>query len=224
MPRAVVELFADLHCPHAYLTRYRLRQLEEDYADEVRFVSRALAIEVDTERPVPKALLDVEAPMLATLEPDLPYAPWPEGRTSRWPVTFLPAFEAVKAAEAIEPDAAWELDWRIREAFFAEHACVSLRHVLADLATDVGLDRDAFLDAFDSGKHRRTVIEETREGWYEEGFTHSPTIRLPDGTSHVNPEAHWVEMDPDRNWRVTRFDPGRDDALEHLRSLIEDAL
>lgn len=224
MAQAVVELFSDLHCPHAYLTRYRLRQIEDDLPDEVSFRSRCLAIEVDSERPVPKRILDNETPMLAALEEGLPYAPWPDARIARWPVTFLPAFEAVKVAEAIDPETGWALDWRIREAFFAEHACVSMRHVLADLAEDVGLDRERFLEAFDSGEHRARVIEETEEGWYTEGFTHSPAIRLPDGTTHVNPGDHWTEMDPERNHRVTRFEPGRADAREHLRSLVEQAL
>lgn len=224
MDRPVVELFADLHCPHAYLTRYRLRQLEDRYRDQVAFVSRALSIELFDQKPTPKAILDVETPMLAQLEPGLPYRPWPEGRTSAWPVTFLPAFEAVKAAQALDPEAAWELDWRIREAFFHDHACVSMRWVLADCAEDVGLDREAFLAEWDSGRHRPTVLAESQEGWETEGFTHSPSIRLPDGSGHVNPGGHVTELDPDQNFRVTRFDPGREDAVEHLEGLLEDAL
>lgn len=223
MSRPTVELFSDLHCPHAYVTRFRLRQIEDDWRTEVRFRSRCLSIELDVEEPTPKPILDVETPMLATLENDLPYRPWPEGRTSAWPVTFLPAFEAVKAAEDLDPELAWDLDWRIREAFFAEHRCVSLRHVLADLAEDVGLDRQAFLDAYDEG-HREAVVAETREGWYDEGFTHSPTLRLPDGTSHVNPGDHWTELDPDQGWRVTRFDPGLQDETGRLEELVRGAV
>ncbi len=224
MDRPVVELFADLHCPHAYLTRFRLRELEETYRDKIAFRSRALSIELYDQKPTPKHILDVETPMLAQLEEELPFRPWPEGRTSAWPVTFLPAFEAVKAAEAIDPDKAWDLDWRIRTAFFDEHACVSMRWVLADLAEDVGLDREAFLAEWDSGAHRPTVLAEAEEGWHEEGFTHSPSIRLPDGTGHVNPGGHWTEMDPEQNFRVTRFDPGRQDALEHLEGLLQEAI
>jgi predicted DsbA family dithiol-disulfide isomerase len=218
-----VEFFSDLHCPHAYLTRYRLRDVEGALPSNVRFVSRCLSIEVDSQRPVPKPILDVETPLIAHLDDGLPYEPWPEAKTSRFPVTFLPAFEAVKAAEAIDVERAGALDWRIREAFFAEHACVALRSTLADLAEDVGFDRDTFLDVFDEG-HREAVLSETNEGWYEEGFSHSPAIRLPDGTTHVNPEGHWTEMDPDRNFRVTGFDPGREDARGHLQALIEQAL
>lgn len=219
----VVEFFADLHCPHAYLTRYRLRDIEDHYADQVAFRSRCLSIEVDSERPTPKPILDVETPSLAMQEEKLPYEPWPEARLSRWPSTFLPAFEAVKAAEAIDPKASWELDWHIRKAFFAEHACVALRHVLAELAEDVGIDRERFLDEFDEGGHRAAVIQETREGWYEEGFTHSPSIRLPDGSTYVNPGEHRTEMDPDRGWRLMDFDPGVQDERARLGELIEAA-
>jgi predicted DsbA family dithiol-disulfide isomerase len=223
MPQPEVEFFSDLHCPHAYLTRYRLRQVEDRFADEVTFRSRCLSIEYDVEAPTPKTILGVETHSLMLQEKAIPYEPWPEGRTSRWPTTFFPAFEAVKAAETIDPAMAWELDWRIREAFFAEHACLTLRHVLADLAEDVGLARDRFLDAYDEG-HREQVVAETEEGWYEEGFTHSPSLRLPDGSTHVNPGEHQAKMDPERNFRLTGFDPGRDDEAEHLTSLIEQAI
>jgi hypothetical protein len=111
---------------------------------------------------------------------------------------------------------------RIRVAFFEEHRCVSLRHVLADLAEDTGFDRARFLDAYDEG-HRTHVVEETREGWYGEEFTHSPAVRLPDGTTEVNPGGHWTEMDPERNFRVTRFEPGLDDERARLQELLEQA-
>lgn len=106
MAPPTVEFFSDLHCPHAYVTRYRLRSIEDDWRDEVRFRSRCMSIELDVEDPTPKHILDVETPVLASLEPELPYEPWPEGRTSRWPATFLPAFEAVKAAETLDGEAA----------------------------------------------------------------------------------------------------------------------
>lgn len=199
MDAPVVEFFADLHCPHAYLTRYRLRQIEDEFADRVVFRSRCLSIEYDQEQPTPKTILDAETPSLMLQEADIPYEPWPDARLSWWPTTFFPAFEAVKAAEEIDPAMAWDLDWRIREAFFAEHACVTLRHVLADLAEDAGLARDRFLAEWDSGRHRSRVIEETEEGWYGEGFEVSPSLRSPDGTTHVNPGGTtrpWMPTQP----------------------------
>lgn len=221
MSLPVVEFFSDLHCPHAYVTRFRLRTIEEDL--DVRFRSRCLSIEIDQENPTPKHILDAEAPLLATLEEDLPYRPWPEGKTSQWPVTFLPAFEAVKAAESIDMDKAWALDWRIRETFYHDHACVSMRHVLAGLAEDVGLDRSGFLEAFDEG-FRDRVVAETQEGWYGEGFTHSPSLRLPDGSTVVNPGEHWTKLDPDQGHRVVAFDTGHEDEAKRLGTLIRDAL
>ncbi|PSG96465.1 dithiol-disulfide isomerase [Thermoplasmatales archaeon SW_10_69_26] len=218
-----VEFFSDLHCPHAYLTRYRLRQINDEVPDDVSFRSRCLSIEYDKQAPTPKRILDVETHSLVLLEEQIPYEPWPDAEIAEWPSTFFPAFEAVKAAESIDPEMAWELDWRIRQAFFAEHACLTLRHVLADLAEDVGLARERFLEVYDDG-HRAQVVAETEEGWYEEGFTHSPAIRLPDGSTHVNPGAHRTEMDPERNFRLTSFDPGREDEAEHLAELIEDAV
>lgn len=222
MSPPVVEFFSDLHCPHAYLTRYRLRSIEEGLGG-VRFQSRCLSLELDLENPTPKHIVDQEAPFLATLEEGLPYRPWPEGKTSRWPVTFLPAFEAVKAAETLDVEKAWALDWRIRTAFYRDHACVSMRHVLAGLAEGVGLDRSSFLEAFDEG-FRARVVQESTEGWYGEGFTHSPSFRLPDGSTIVNPGGHWTRLDPEEGHRLVSFDPGHDDEAERLDALIRDAV
>ncbi len=224
MSEPVVELFSDLHCPHAYVTRFRLQRVAETIPGEVRFRSRCLSLELAQENPTPKHILDVETPMLATLENDLPYQPWPEGKTSSWPVTFLPAFEAVKAAEALDDEKAWELDWRIRTAFFDEHRCVSMRHVLVELAREVGLEEASFVKELDSGRHKQTVIEESREGWHEEGFTHSPSFRFPDGSTVVNPGEHWTRFDPERNHRVVEFDSGRTDEAQHVAGLIQDAV
>ena len=53
-------------------------------------------------------------------------------------MTLLPAFEALKCAKAQGDKAALALNWAIRRAFFAESRCVSLRHVLIDIARESG--------------------------------------------------------------------------------------
>src|SRR5215207_6884948 len=138
MPSAVmIALYSDVHCPYAYVTAYRLRQLREEYRGRITISYKSLALEYINRRPSPKHILDNETPILMLEEPEIPYQPW-HAPLSAWPVTMWPTFEAIKCAERQGPDAAAELDWAIRTAFFAESRCISMRHVLFELAAEVG--------------------------------------------------------------------------------------
>jgi hypothetical protein len=106
------------HCPYAYVTAYRLRQLREEYRGRITISYKSLALEYVNRRPTPKPILDNETPILMLEEPEIPYQPW-HAPLSAWPVTMWPAFEAIRCAERQGSDAAAELDWAIRTAFFA---------------------------------------------------------------------------------------------------------
>src|SRR5216110_2848671 len=108
---------------------YRLRKLWPEYQRRVRIDWRALSLEVKNGKSTPKNIVDVEIPLMAQQEPDLPIGPW---KAAEWqyPVTILPAFEALKCAALQSNRAAWEFSWRARRAFFGESRCLSMRHVL----------------------------------------------------------------------------------------------
>ena len=208
-------LYSDLHCPYAYLAAFRLRRALAAFPGEVEVVHRSLAIEYVDSKSTPKDVLDAETPHIVAVEPGLRYSGW-NAPESEWPVTFWPAFEAVKCAERQGWRPAHELDWRIREAFFGRSRCVSMRHVLLDLAKGVpGLDSARFAEDFDSGACKRLVLEEAREGWETLDLQVSPTFVLPDGTRHANPVAlHVVLGEPggSRPRRVEKVEPGPPDA------------
>ena len=140
---ARIAMYADLHCPYAYLSAFRLRMLREEWRGRVSIEHKSLALEYVNRQPTPKPVLDNETPILMLAEPEIPYQPW-HAPESVWPVTMWPAFEAVKCAERQDPDLADDLDWAIRAAFFAESRCIAMRHVLFDLAEQVGLDMARF--------------------------------------------------------------------------------
>lgn len=216
----VLELWSDLHCPYAFLAAHRLRQVLPQFPDvEVRL--RALPIEVEDEKPTPKDVLDAESPLLFLEEPDIPYRPW-NAPASEWPVTFLPAFEAVKCAQRQGgAAAALDMDWRVREAFWARSQCVSMRHVLQRLAMDAGLDVLQFGADLDTGRFRRAVMEDARIGWKEMDLQLSPTFVLPSGERVENPGAPKVLLDKDMGMKlvgVQRAGPqGRDAVRDVLR-------
>lgn len=192
-----LEMWADLHCPYAYLAAFRLRRALEETRSPVEVRHRALAIEHVDRKCTPKGILDAESPLIFLEEPDIPYRPW-NAPTSEWPVTMWPAFEAVLCAERQGWRVAHDLDWALRKAFFAESRCISMRHVILDVAARVpGLDVARLEADWDSGAAKARVVADAREGWDELQLEVSPTFVLPDGSCRANPAAPVVELDDD---------------------------
>ncbi len=145
---------------------YRLRSLWPEYGARVRVSWKTLALEIKNRDGTPKHIVDEEIGVLQRLDPELPIRPWsaPEWQ---YPQTILPAFEAIASAEEQGDGPAWEYSWRVRVAFFAESRCISLRHVLIDLARESGLGVERFVAAWDSGLHRPRILADSHRGWEE---------------------------------------------------------
>ncbi len=219
---ATVRVFSDLTCPWAYLTAWRLCRLAPAYAGRVRFVWASLPLEVVNREPTRKDVIEAELPIVREAEPDLPLCAWAAPAWT-WPVTVLPAFEAVKCAEAQGDAAAAEYSWRVRHAFFAESRCIALRHVLLELAAEAGLDVDRFADDLDHGRYRASVMAESRAGWVELKVAGSPTLVLPDGSQHPAPALPRVELAGARILSVQPAECPGGDCLRVLRDLLERA-
>ena len=227
MPEPVtIDLYSDVHCPYAYVTTYRLRKLRGEYQGRVVIAYKSLSLEYVNKRPTPKVVLDNETPLLMLEEPDIPYQPW--GRpASEWPVTMWPAFEAIKCAERQSPELAAELDWAIRAAFFADSRCISMRHVLFELAEQSGLDMRRFADDFDNGATKRQVLAEAQAGWEQLKVEGSPTFVLPSGKQISYPALPKIELDEQRHGRVVSVEPAPchgQDCLDALRAIFDEAL
>jgi predicted DsbA family dithiol-disulfide isomerase len=190
----VLTVFSDLHCPWAYVFSIRLRRARAGVG-EPPVAWRCWPLELVNQRGTPWQTLSQEIPVLTQLEPDHFAAP----RRETWPSTMLPAMEALKVAgELGGPEAADHFDQAARRAFFLDRRDLSLRPTLADLAAESGLDRTRFLDAFDGGGHRRSVVADWQEG-RRRGVQGSPQVFLPDGTAHFNPgigKIDWVRGIP----------------------------
>jgi predicted DsbA family dithiol-disulfide isomerase len=223
---AQIALYSDVHCPYAYITAYRLRKLRDEYRGRVTVVYKSLALEYVNRRPTPKPILDNETPFLMLEEPDIPYAPW-HAALSEWPVTMWPAFEAIKCAERQGPDLAAELDWAIRAAFFGQSRCISMRHVLFELAEASGLDMQRFGQDFDGGVAKRQVLQEAQEGWEQLKVAGSPTFVLSTGEQLSYPALPEVTLDEQRHARVVKVEPSHcqgQECLDVLRRILDRAL
>jgi predicted DsbA family dithiol-disulfide isomerase len=220
-----VAMYSDLACPIAYVAHYRWRRLRAEVGDRIAVEHKCLALEYVNREPTPKRVIDAEAPILAAAEPGLPYEPW-QAPDSHWPVTLWPAFEAVKCAERQSLALADDLAWTIRRAFFAESACIAMRHVLLELAARAELDMARFTADFDGGIAKRQVIEEARDGWERLRVQGSPTFVFPSGRQVTAPGLPTIEVDP-TSATVTRIEPAPcagDACLDLYRHLFRESL
>ena len=121
---------------------YRLHRARRalDLEGVVRFDHRVFALEVANSRPTPKRTLEAEVPVAGGLEPDAGWEVW-QGQPWQWPVTTLPALEAVQAAKEQGLAVSEELDRALRVAFFGQSRCISLRSVILDVAGECAVGR-----------------------------------------------------------------------------------
>lgn len=107
---------------------------------------------------------------------------------------MLPALKAVQAAKAQGWHASEQLDRALRRAFWAQGRCIAMRHVILDIAREIGVvHTDTLAAALDRGHHRAAVMQQyyaARDG----RVTCSPHIFLNDGTNSANPgiSVRWL--------------------------------
>ena len=193
IPGTVV-VWSDIACPWATLAVHRLRTTRARFGldDRVRLDHRAFPLELFNERPTPRKVLAAEVPVVGARAPEFGWRVW-QAADSEWPVTTLPALEAVQAAKEQSLDAGEQLDFALRRAFFAESRCISMRHVILDVAEGCpAVDVDVLRKALDDGRCRRTVIEH-RDQAERQDVKGSPHLFLPDGSDAHNPGIlmHW---------------------------------
>ena len=183
-----VQVWSDLGCPWSHAVVWRLwdarRRLGLEHA--VRFEHHAFPLELFNDEPTPRRHIDVEAPVAATIAPRAGWQPW-TAPDSAWPVTLLPALEAVQAAKRQSLEASEELDRGLRRALFAESRCVSLRHVILEVAGESDAVDVAVLAAdLDAGRARQAVIDDwhVAQGDEVRGSAH---LFAPGGIDAQNP-------------------------------------
>lgn len=181
-------LFADIGCPWAHHAVWRWHDTRRRLGLEDRLTLdvRAFPLEIFNSQPTPKLTLEGEVPVVGALGPDAGWQLW-EGRTYEWPVTTLPALEAVEAAKEQGLKASEQLDRALRSAFFGASRCISMRSVILEVADGCdGVDTAKLAAAVDDGRARHALLEhmELAEASEVQG---SPHFFSPDGGNYHNP-------------------------------------
>jgi predicted DsbA family dithiol-disulfide isomerase len=204
-----IVVYADIACPWAHVAVYRLHATRSRLGleDRVRFDHRAFPLELFNERPTPRSVLDAEMPVTGGLEPDAGWRAW-SAPVDEYPVSSLLALEAVQAAKEQSPHASEQLDRALRLALFKENRCISMFHVVMDVAAHTPvLDSERLRTALESGTARHLVFEQMREA-KRIGVKGSPHVFLPDGSDVHNPgiEHDWICGEAGQGFPVVRRD------------------
>lgn len=195
-----VTAWSDIGCPWATLAMHTLHAAAAARGQEIAVNHRAFPLELFNRMPTPKFIVDAEVVVIGGRHPELGWRPWREAE-STYPVTMLPALEAVQAAK--DPlvgglRASDELDTALRAAFYADHACISIPSVLLDVAGQCEhVDEAALAAAIARGAGRAEVYRDWRiaQGPAVKG---SPHLFAAGGFTRHNPGVsyHWSDHPP----------------------------
>lgn len=158
--RAVVTVWSDVGCPWASLALFTLRAAARRRGAELLVDHRAFPLELVNGRPTPKLVVQAEVAVIASRVPELSWTPWTAPDWT-WPVTTLPALEAVQAAKETGLAASDELDAALRAALYAGSRCISVEAEVLEIAAGCPrVDLDALRHALRTGSHRGRVHEQ----------------------------------------------------------------
>jgi predicted DsbA family dithiol-disulfide isomerase len=205
-----IVFYSDVVCPWATVMVLRLRaaRARAGADTELELVHRALPLELEHQMAIPRRVVDAEIPLCASLTPDFGWSVW-QGRAEEYPVTVLPALEAVRAAGSQSAQAGEQLDLALRRAFFVRSRCIAMRHeILAVARTCPAVDVEALAAALDAGTWRAAVVGDFAQAKADE-VPCSGTLVLPDGRMLCNPgtQTGWIGTMPKGTPVLTADDP-----------------
>jgi predicted DsbA family dithiol-disulfide isomerase len=183
-----IAVWSDLGCPWSHAVLWRLHDARRRLGLDGRIVfdHHAFPLELFNSEPTPRPRVEAEWPVAERLAPRAGWQPW-TAPDHTWPATLLPPMEAVQAAKLQSLTAAEELHRGLRRAFWGESRCISMRHVILEVAAECdSLDRDALREAIDDGRARGALIDDwaVARGDEVRGSAH---LFAPDGTNAQNP-------------------------------------
>ena len=204
-----IAVWSDLGCPWSHAVVWRLHEARRRLGleDRVRLDHHAFPLELFNSEPTPRWHIDVEAPIAQQLAPRAGWQPW-SAPDSTWPVTLLPPMEAVQAAKLQSLAASEGLDRGLRQALYGESRCISLRHVILEVATETdAVDVTSLAEALDDGRARAALMADWAVA-RTDAVRGSAHLFAPDGTNDENPGIgigweddgspagrYWIERD-----------------------------
>lgn len=133
----------------------------------------------------------------AQVEPAAVFNVWSTDEAQ--PTSSVPAHVAARSLALLEPAASDAFHHRLLTAYFTENRTISDWAVLADLAADVGIDRNEFLSI--TAERERALAEEViaeHNEAIQQGVTAVPTMVIDEvlpvqGAQEVDTISRWIE-------------------------------
>jgi predicted DsbA family dithiol-disulfide isomerase len=182
-----ITVFTDVMCGWSTVALYRFYRARSaaGLEDRLSVNLQLFLLEDVNQMALNTRIIEPEKPIVGALVPELEFKPW-QRDPSEWPVTSLPANEAVHAAKEQSASAAEQLDMALRLAFWRDSRCISMRHEILAIAEGCDhVDVDRLRDALDTGRARGTMIDSYLA--FREDVQGSPHFFLADGTDMHNP-------------------------------------
>jgi predicted DsbA family dithiol-disulfide isomerase len=191
----LLTIYSDLHCSFAHLALHRLHETRRALGLDGRvwLDHRSFPLELFNERVNSLRGVNSETSVVGALDPTAGWKLW-QAHDWEYPVTTLPGMEAVAAAKRQSWAASEELDRGLRQAFWRDSQCISMRHVIRRVAGNCpSVDLAQLTDDLDSGEYRSAPFEhfaQARDG----RVNCSPHVFLHDGTNMPNPgvTVRWI--------------------------------
>ena len=208
-----IAVWSDLGCPWSHVVVWRLHDARRRLGLEGRleFDHHAFPLELFNSEPTPRPQREAEGAMAAELAPRAGWQTW-AAPDHAWPATLLLPMEAVLAAKLQSLAASAELDRALRRAFWGESRCISLRHVILEVAVECdAVDAEDLAAALDDGRARRALFDDWAVARTDEvrGSAH---LFAPGGANEQNPgltigwtEATGVTVDADDPGAIEAF-------------------
>ncbi|GAA1774070.1 MULTISPECIES: hypothetical protein [Streptomonospora] len=196
----MVTVWSDIGCPWATLALETLHARARERGADLTVDHRAFPLELFNRMPTPKYIVESELVVIAARLPHLRWRLWP-GPESAYPVTTLPALDAVQAAKSPRVgglSASDELDTALRRALYEQGRCVSILPVVLEVAEECpAVDAAALEQELSRGGGRAEVFEQwrTARGPHIQGSAHV----FAEGFAEHNPGVryHWTAPPPE---------------------------
>ncbi len=162
-------VWSDFLCPWCYVAAIRLEQLEAEYEGKIEIEWKQFLLQPEPRnKPIEKFItytqLWVKDAGPGGSAPELGFRPWETGDSAP-PTHSLPSAIAGRLARTHGKEAFARFHLATMRAYFVEHRMISDPDVLADIASETGLDRAEFRDrlATEGGTLAKEVLAEFAE-------------------------------------------------------------
>ncbi|MDX1497568.1 MAG: DsbA family protein [Salinisphaeraceae bacterium] len=167
--------FSDLLCVWAYVSQARVDELKSEFADKVEFQYRYFPVFGDTlgkfaQQWSDRGGIEGYARHVKEVAEQFGHVPMhPDVWVAHTPRSSLPAHLHLNAVQILESEgqapenAAEDLAWRLRQAFFADNANIAETDVIRDLAGELGIDAAAIKHCIRSGAAHAGMAQDMQQ-------------------------------------------------------------